>query len=255
MASDVKECYDWGVLGCGWLGKAFARQLAEAGQSVWGSTRSQERFPAIADAGAHPVEFDLDHAGHPPTWPPPCHHLLVAVNPSVDTEALGNVLRSAMGERTRWCVVISSTSVYPDEPRNFEETDAMDRTSPHSGVSVLKFEQALASSRTSFLRAGGLIGPGRPLFRPTQRPIHENRPLVVTHVDDIIAAVLHVARHEMSGPTNLVCPIRRTRAECTSRSDGTEAASPSRSISSQRILDSGFTFRHPDPCSMSNLHH
>ena len=255
MASDVKECYEWGVLGCGWLGKAFARQLAEAGQSVWGSTRSKEHFPAIADAGAHPVEFDLDHEGDPPTWPPPCHHLLVAVNPSVDANALSHVLHTALGDRTQWCVVISSTSVYPDEPRSFEETDAMDRTSPHSGVSVLKYEQALASPRTSFLRAGGLIGPGRPLFRPTQRKINENRPLVVTHVDDIIDAVLHVARHEMSGPTNLVCPIRRTRAECASQSDAVMAASPSRSISSQRILDSGFTFRHPDPCSMSNLHH
>ena len=57
MSSSVKECYDWGVLGCGWLGQAFVRHITSAGGTAWGSARSDESLESIVRHGATAVAF------------------------------------------------------------------------------------------------------------------------------------------------------------------------------------------------------
>ena len=51
------------IVGCGCRGQALARKLVEAGHAVRGTTRSQARAAAIAEAGAEPYVGDPDRVG------------------------------------------------------------------------------------------------------------------------------------------------------------------------------------------------
>ncbi|MDX6698649.1 MAG: hypothetical protein QOE65_2046 [Solirubrobacteraceae bacterium] len=51
------------IIGCGCRGQELARELVAAGHAVRGTTRSRERFDAIAAAGAEPVLADPDRVG------------------------------------------------------------------------------------------------------------------------------------------------------------------------------------------------
>ena len=162
MSSGVKECYDWGVLGCGWLGQAFARHIVSLGGTVWGSARSAASLNSIQHVGATAVPFDAQ-SGEFPSFPP-CRNLLVAWPPQVGASATKRAIEQCRTHHTVWTVCISSTSVYPDSPKVYTEGLAERRISPHSGVCVLDIEKATAGPAVSHLRAGGLLGPERPLY-------------------------------------------------------------------------------------------
>jgi len=254
MFSSVKECYDWGVLGCGWLGQAFVRHITSAGGTAWGSARSDESLESIVRHGATAVAFNA-HSGAFPKFPP-CRHLLVAWPPQVGAAETTRAIAQCRTNQTDWTVCISSTSVYPDSPGTYTEALAQRRVSPHSGVCVLDIETATAGPAVSHLRAGGLLGPKRPLFRnPSRAAKNPDKPLNVVHLDDVKSAILHCVEQQLSGAINLVCPIIRTRRECReikAISPAKDIGSPpelqhSRIVSSQRILESGFVFQHPDP--------
>jgi nucleoside-diphosphate-sugar epimerase len=51
------------IVGCGCRGQALARDLVAAGHAVRGTTRSEERTAAIAEAGAEPYVGDPDRIG------------------------------------------------------------------------------------------------------------------------------------------------------------------------------------------------
>jgi nucleoside-diphosphate-sugar epimerase len=51
------------IVGCGCRGQALARDLVAAGHAVRGTTRSQDRAAAIAEAGAEPYVGDPDRIG------------------------------------------------------------------------------------------------------------------------------------------------------------------------------------------------
>lgn len=256
MASIVKECYSWGVVGCGWLGQAFARHRMERGEAVWGSGRTPKTLEDIKASGAHPLAVDFAEKNPTSHWPS-CQHLLVALPPSA---LMHNSARSAIKtamEKAQWTVLISSTSVYPEPNGRYVEDDAIHRISPHSGVSVKAMEETFSNSKTSILRAGGLIGPGRALFRNKQRNpmVDPTRILNVVHQEDVIAAIVHLAKARRQGPYNLTCPISRSRQDILASSSTIQPQAPaqSRVISAQKILDSGFAFLYPDPMSMPDL--
>ena len=51
------------IVGCGCRGQALARDLVAAGHAVRGTTRSEDRTAAIAEAGAEPYVGDPDRIG------------------------------------------------------------------------------------------------------------------------------------------------------------------------------------------------
>ena len=51
------------IVPCGCRGQALARELVAAGHAVRGTTRSEDRTAAIADAGAEPYVGDPDRIG------------------------------------------------------------------------------------------------------------------------------------------------------------------------------------------------
>ena len=51
------------IVGCGCRGQVLARELVAAGHAVRGTTRSESRTAAIAEAGAEPYVGDPDRIG------------------------------------------------------------------------------------------------------------------------------------------------------------------------------------------------
>jgi len=251
MAQDVKKDFDWGILGCGWLGTALGLQRTQRGNTVWGSARRPEVLTDLEHMGIHPVPFDSN--GKAPPAFPQCKTLLVALPPSAGMEAFQ--LGANLAETSTWTVLISSTSVYPDEDGEFREAAAIRRISPHSGICLLDLEHLFDPQKTSILRAGGLFGPrrhpgqflrGRPLTRPAD-------PVNMVHQDDVLRAITHASHARLAGASNLVAPVLTSREAFYSAADALDVDNPSaaraggRRILSDRIIGSGFSFQHPDP--------
>ena len=255
MASDVKECKRWGIIGCGWLGQAFARAVSRQGGSAWGTARSESQLAAIAGTGAEPLRFDMDVEASLDGWPP-CDALLIALPPSASANATSIASIRRLMNTVRWSIVISSSSVYPSAPGTYTESDATHRISPHSGIDVLSVEHQWQGPKTTLLRASGLIGPERPLFKKSRGQGARDRWLNVIHVDDVIAAIHFCAAHGMQGPVNLAAPVRRTLFECGQDHEAsTPLSTEDRCISPDRLKKAGFTFIHPDPKSMPDRVH
>lgn len=257
MAYDVKECYDWGILGCGWLGQAFARHVSAQGMTVWGSARSAQTLERVARTGALPVKLDLNDSAQL-TALPACRFLLIALPPSAGLAHILRAKEACPSAQLKWSTCISSTSVYPDRPGLFSEEDAVSRESPHSGVRVLDMEQALDAPNMTFLRAGGLIGPERPLLRKTARPSDPERRLNVVHIEDVMRAVQFVTAHHLAGPFNLISPLHRNRRECREGHrppvDAAKLSRQHRLVSPARIEGCGYSFTFPDPALFPDLH-
>lgn len=251
MAPDVKKDFDWGILGCGWLGTAWGLQCTQRGNRVWGSVRRPEALASLEQVGIHPVSFNSgrDEADALPD----CKTLLIALPPSAGLEAFQRA--SKLAGACEWTVLISSTSVYPDEDGEYSEASAIQRVSPHSGMCLLDLEHLFNPETTSILRAGGLFGPsrhpgqflrGRPLARPTD-------PVNMVHLTDVLRAIEHVSRTGLAGASNLVAPTLTSREAFYTAAGAVTVNPPSparaegRRVLSDRIVASGFSFQHPDP--------
>lgn len=251
MASDVNKSYGWGILGCGWLGQAFAQSLTTAGVSCWGTGRSASTLKQIQNSGADAMAWTAG-ASSSDVWPS-CRRLLVAWPPSVGQAAFQQAAAWAKG--CEHVVVISSTSVYPAEPGAYREADAIRRKSPHSGLVLLDVEEEFDAGHTTWLRAGGLFGPGR---HPRQflrgRPLANPEGAVnMVHRDDVVRAIAHAANLRHSGPLNVVAPVPTSRrsfyaaAGAVPEGEVTHLSPGGRRVLSNALLETGFTFLHPDP--------
>lgn len=250
MAQAVKKIYDWGILGCGWLGSAWAFRCQQVKKTAWGTARRPEALAQLKTIGIDPIAFDSQNQ-LPSSWPP-CQYLLVALPPSAGTHAFE--LAAKMAKASKWSILISSTSVYPDDDGLYKEGDAVRRVSPHSGACLLDLETLFDSQTTTIIRAGGLFGPGRhpggflrnrPLSRPTD-------PVNVVHIDDVIGAIEYTSHNTLSGAFNLAAPELISRAEFYSAAGAippTEESDPraqGRRVLSDRITKHGYRFLHPN---------
>ena len=251
MASDANKSYNWGILGCGWLGQALCRALREDQKTCWGTGQSTETLQAIADAGgdAMPWKGDFRAAS---SWPDTAF-LLVALPPSAGELAMDTA--ATLSREVQHTVLISSTSVYPAEPNRYRESDAVRRVSPHSGACLLDIEGKFDPATTTILRAGGLFGPGRhPRGFLRGRPLtNPSETVNMVHQQDVVRAILHAADHRLAGPFNVVSPIRTSRSTFYAAAGATPQAlqeqglPQGRHILSEALLETGFTFLHPDP--------
>ena len=213
MAPDVNKIFDWGILGCGWLGRAWALDRIQAGESVWGSARRTRILSELKADGIHPVAFDASLEANE-VWPR-CRNLLIALPPSAGEESFRKA--AAFSHNCDWTALISSTSVYPDGDGHHTEDDAVRRISPHSGVCLLDVESHFNATRTTILRAGGLFGPERHPggFLRNRDLTNPADPVNMVHLTDVLDAIGHVQRNQIAGPCNLVAPIARSRGTFT----------------------------------------
>jgi nucleoside-diphosphate-sugar epimerase len=198
------------ILGCGWVGLALARILAENGVNVRGSTTSPTRLRQIEAAGAdaHLIHVGEEVEGDEVSAFLSADKMVVTLPPGRDASPdyvtrIGAVARALADSPVRHVVFTSSTSVYPDLGRVVTEEDAdIEAPLKRSGAVLLAAERILleaAGFETTVLRLGGLIGydrqPGRFLAGRTGLP-DGDAPVNLVHRDDVV----EVIRRVLAGP-------------------------------------------------------
>ena len=217
------------VLGCGWLGMALARALVATGHRVLGTTTSPEHLPSMEAAGieAHVLQLGTDFGGPAEAL---LHQLLKAADVLVlnvpprasATGAYPTLLRpvhrAVATAGTRHVLFVSSTSVYPDEPRSMCETDAMSTRDAASDVLRAEghFVPRYGQWKSTVVRLGGLIGPDRApgRFLAGRRELaNGNAPVNLVHLTDVVGVLMAIIKHGTWGHTFNVCaaqhPLRR----------------------------------------------
>ncbi|AYA36221.1 SDR family NAD(P)-dependent oxidoreductase [Hymenobacter oligotrophus] len=216
------------VLGCGWLGLPLGSTLAQAGYQVAGSTTTPEKLALLKANGIQPHLLRLGPSTPPSEIAPllaGSHVLVLSVPPSRTAPeraaypaALAPVVAAVAASAVRHVVFISSTGVYPDEPRLMTEADAVAtaQAENHLLQAEALFGQPSQAWQTAVLRLGGLMGPGRApgrfLAGRTEVP-QAQAPVNMLHLDDAVGVVRAVIEQQCWGVTLNVCaPAHPTRA-------------------------------------------
>ena len=254
------------VVGAGGVGAWVAKFLVDRGCEVVASTRSSSTTRALTLLGVRVLDW---HWTPDASWEPwllaKADVWCVTVPPRMGVEgalafheSLKSAAKAAQVKRLIWT---SSTALYdPKVEGVLVEDDAIHIASRHTGVDMLALEEIHRQGDVPFvaLRFGGLFGPSRhPVSALLKRdPVVDGDGTVQwVHEEDAAAACVHVALQQGPLPDalNVVAPVVASRKALLfaglseKERPVTQAGGVKRFVSSQRLLDLGFTFQTPDP--------
>jgi nucleoside-diphosphate-sugar epimerase len=262
------------IIGLGWLGLPLAKSLQSKGFSVIGSTTSLEKKDSIEKLGITSVQFEM--APHPiglgfaPLFD--VDILIITIPPKSRQqsgdfylEQLKYLKSMVTNSKVKKIVFISSTSIYPEDPRQKEYFQSESLNLENTGNQTQFKGEALFQNERNYdltiIRFGGLMGgnriPGK-YFAGKQNVIGHTRVNFV-HILDAIGIVEWVILKGLWNETfNGVAPSHPFRKEIYERNaieyglDPPKSYSPENSsldrlISSQKIQDSGYQFIKPNP--------
>lgn len=196
------------IVGCGYVGQRLAEAWHANGETVYATTRSDERAKCLADSGYQPIVWDI-------TKPPEAElpnvetvvfavgfdrHSAKASGQSIEdvyVRGLERVLHHC-SSAAKW-IYLSSTGVYGQTDGSWVDEDSPCTPNRDGGKACLAAEQLLAShpihgQQSVILRLAGIYGPDR---LPQAKTLERNEPLAVAakaylnliHVDDIVSII------------------------------------------------------------------
>lgn len=200
------------LIGYGYVAKATARHLLDAGAKVIATTRSEETARAIEAAGAQALVCDPatgEGAAALRAALARTSHAISSVPPGESGDPVLNALTGADTSRT-WLGYLSTTGVYGDRKGGwaFEweaPTPGQDRS-----VRRCEAEQGWTQLGARLFRLGGIYGPGRSAIDrmregKARRIEDPGQVFSRIHVADIAACLaLAIHRPERDGAFNLV---------------------------------------------------
>lgn len=206
------------ILGCGWYGLSVAKSLIASGHQVCGSTTSEEKMSVLESHGIQPflINFDATADDFDPSFFN-SDTLIISLPPKRHTgehgaypEKIRRIAEAAERGAVKSVLMISSTSVYADLNREIEEEE-VPVPDTASGEAIFEAEELLkkyTSFRTTILRFGGLIGPGRNLakfFAGKTDIANGLAPVNLLHLEDCIKLTQHILAHDAFGYTFNAC--------------------------------------------------
>ncbi|WP_194774179.1 NAD(P)H-binding protein [Pararhodonellum marinum] len=267
------------ILGLGWLGKPLAEQLISKGYEVKGSTTSSEKEVQLKEEGFKvcQIRFDPEPFGHSVDWFFDTDVLFINIPPqsrskpsTFHPEQIRQVKALAEKAGVKKIIYISSTSVYPDENQLAKEEDHLTDNS-NGNAALWEAEQELWRNKSydlTVIRFGGLLGvdriPGR-YFRGKTEVVGDT-PVNYIHREDAVRLVEWVLKEQLWNLTlNGVAPLHPKRKEVYERNAQDLGFDPPKSyavsgktnwkaISAEKILETGFTFKFPDPLQFEYYH-
>ena len=261
------------VLGCGWLGLPLAKHLLAAGHRVLGTTTSPEQLSLLVAQG---IEAQLLQLGSDFTTTDEARltallsqatTLVLNVPPRAAVaggypQLLRPVHRAVVTSRVQAVLFVSTTGVYPDEPRLMHEPDAVSTRDAASDVLRTEghFVPRYGQWKSTVVRLGGLIGPGRAPGRflaGRQNLPQGNAPTNLLHLTDAVGVLSTIIGQNIWGHTLNVCaqlhPLRREFYPAAATYIGLEPPTFQADGTSSKIIDSSrlrglvpYTFRHDD---------
>ena len=213
------------IFGCGYVGRALAREAVEAGWAVWIHSRNPDALAAVEEvpperrivANLHEPDW---HARLPGTWD-------VAVNlvSSAGGGLEGYRLSYLEGNRSvrQWAAGVelgrylytSATSVYPQTDGEWvgeDDVPAIDHLSP-SGALLREAEREVLGTdfcpQRIIARLAGIYGPGRHLYLNALREGAKAIPgdgsafLNLIYLHDIVSALRAMMNADLPGPAEV----------------------------------------------------
>jgi nucleoside-diphosphate-sugar epimerase len=215
------------VLGCGWLGLALARSLVQDGHRVVGTSTTPENLDAMRAIGIEPHLLRLG-AEFSTAAEALLHRLLadtdvLVLNVPPRAAAAGAypallrpVHRAVAAAGTSRVLFVSSTSVYPNEPRMMRETDAVSTRDAASDVLRAEghFVPRYGQWKSTVVRLGGLFGPDRSpgRFLAGRQGLDQgNAPVNLVHLTDVVGVIAGIIQQGLWGHTFNVCAAQHPR--------------------------------------------
>lgn len=265
------------IFGAGFSARAFAKQ---SDALIYGTTRSESKFPALAEAGIKPLLFSqptastdlLDQLSE-------TTHLIISIAPDGNGDCVLNqpALLAAM-KKLEWIGYLSTIGVYGDHQGQWIDENAICRPALPRNQMRLNVETEwiqFAKPRDipiAILRLAGIYGPGRNAFIKLQqgkahRIIKPGQVFNRIHSDDIAGVIDQFAKARQSGIFNLSDNEPAPPQDVISYAAhlmGVEAPEEipfeeaqlsemarsfygdNKKISNQKLLKTGYRLKHPD---------
>lgn len=214
------------IFGAGFTGKAAGALLAANGQTVSGTTRSEDKFSALRESGIQPLIFDGNTVSPElEAELPSITHLIQSIAPGKDGDPLvrhfgATGLKAAM-PALQWACYYSTVGVYGDHHGAW-----VNEESPLNPVSVRSLERVEAEQAwldlgardavpVAVLRLSGIYGPGRNTFHniakgTARRLVKKDQVFNRIRVEDIARATAFLADRHTGGIFNVTddepCP-------------------------------------------------
>jgi nucleoside-diphosphate-sugar epimerase len=257
------------ILGCGWLGIPLAKAFIKQGHFVRGSVTSEEKKQALS---AHGIEPHVIHLGEDFSKVDffNCSALIIAVPPRRRSQEAGTYKAQvkktvefiAQLAHVKQVLYTSSTSVYRDEDKVWEEQDLV-KQAESANEELFEVEElflSLQNKKVCVLRLGGLTGGNRMLakhFSGKENISGGSRPVNLVHVEDVVSAIQFVLTFEKEGVYNLCSSEHPSKKVFYTRlCEQFDMALPAfqpeegikgKVIDSAKIQREGFIYHYPDP--------
>ena len=212
------------ILGCGWLGLPLAKSLIAEDCRVKGSTTSEEKLAGFSSEGIQSYRIKVSSegiTGDIRAFLAEVDILIIDIPPGLRKDprkdfsgAIKHLSKAIEKSGVKKVIFVSSTSVYADAEdfREYTEDDVPNADSA-AGQELFSAEKVLSENRlfkTTVLRFGGLIGPGRhPVSYLSGRKNLANPlgPVNLIHRDDCIGITKSLLKKDLFGTSyNAVFP-------------------------------------------------
>ncbi|WPO79982.1 NAD-dependent epimerase/dehydratase family protein [Flavobacterium sp. KACC 22761] len=221
------------ILGCGWLGFPLAKKLIEKGNSINGSTTSENKLAILKDSGINPFLVTLESESISESInaflseseiliidiPPKLRAINADSEKKVFVEKIKNLIPFIEKSEIKKVLFVSSTSVYGDDNSIITE-ETIPNPETESGRQLFLTENLLQENQnfeTTILRFGGLIGEDRhPVKFLAGKENLENpdAPINLIHLNDCIGIIEEIINQsKWSEVFNAVAPFHPTREE------------------------------------------
>ncbi|RYY17257.1 MAG: SDR family NAD(P)-dependent oxidoreductase, partial [Cytophagaceae bacterium] len=211
------------MLGCGWLGLPLAHALLAQGHRVLGTTTTPDQLPVLAAAGIEPyllqlgADFSAADETNLTAFLRQANVLVLNVPPRAAVaggypQLLRPVHRAVAAARLQAVLFVSTTGVYPEEPRLMREQDAISTRDAASDVLRTEghFVPRYGQWHSTVVRLGGLIGPGRApgRFLAGRRDLAQgDAPVNLLHLTDAVGVLSAIIKNNSWGYTLNVCAL------------------------------------------------
>lgn len=243
------------ILGCGWYGKALAKELLKKGVIVNGSATSTEKLDALRDTGIvpHIVQVNADEISYDANFFK-CNVLVISIPPglkkgegSAYLPKIKHIIRAILDKDIQKVVYISSTGVYSDHNKTVTENDDPNPDN-ESGKTLLEAENLFRNGsdfKATIIRFGGLVGPSRHpgRFFAGKKDIPNGfAPVNMIHLDDCVGISSAVIEQSAFGHLFNVCspdhPTKEDFYKDAALKAGFEVPEFRRELASWKIVDS-----------------
>lgn len=151
------------ILGCGWIGEAFAKKMQQRGHRVYASTTQEHKCRRLRDEGIYALMIDFENSINRTDLPSSFDYVLTSIpavrnlDPRTVQQRFKHVLSLLQSITFKKNIFLSSVGVYPDVSGEFTEEFVI--TDPSNLLTAEHF--MLKDSRTIIYRLGGLFGQNR----------------------------------------------------------------------------------------------